>query len=339
MFQKARFFLSTPLTVGLVVGALWAPLAHADDYTEVNRLVRAGQTGEALSKADQYLAGKPRDPQMRFLKGVILAETGKTNDAIALFSKLTEDYPELPEPYNNLAVLYAGQSQFDKARTALEMAIRTNPSYATAHENLGDVYAKLASQSYSKALQLDSANTGVPSKLALIRNLFAPEGRGTTRPTAAAPTASPALPPAPAAPTASLPPAVAKPMASAPAPAPKAATASDSSSADVVLAVRNWAKAWAAKDMTSYLSSYSSQFDPEGSKSRKAWEKERHSRIVTKGTISIDLSDFDIQVNDNKATVVFKQNYRSGSLVSNSTKTLEMVKENSRWLIARESTG
>jgi tetratricopeptide (TPR) repeat protein len=338
MFQKARFFLSTPLTVGLVVGALWAPLAHADDYTEVNRLVRAGQTGEALSKADQYLAGKPRDPQMRFLKGVILAETGKTNDAIALFSKLTEDYPELPEPYNNLAVLYAGQSQFDKARTALEMAIRTNPSYATAHENLGDVYAKLASQSYSKALQLDSANTGVPSKLALIRNLFAPDGRGTTKPTAA----TPAPQAAPVAPAVSLPPAPAaapKPMATAPAPKAPPTASTDSGTADVVLAVRSWAKAWAAKDMTSYLNAYSSQFDPVGSKSRKAWEKERHSRIVTKGTISIDLSDFDIQVNDNKATVTFKQNYRSGSLVSNSRKTLEMVKENSRWLIARETTG
>jgi tetratricopeptide (TPR) repeat protein len=117
-----------------------------------------GQLNEALSKADQYLAGKPRDPQMRFLKGVIQTESGKPADAVATFTKLTEDFPELPEPYNNLAVLYAGQSQFDKARAALEMAIRTNPSYATAHENLGDVYAKLASQAYSKALQLDAGN-------------------------------------------------------------------------------------------------------------------------------------------------------------------------------------
>ncbi|OGC01678.1 MAG: hypothetical protein A3G82_21995, partial [Burkholderiales bacterium RIFCSPLOWO2_12_FULL_67_210] len=142
--------------------ALSAPLvmAQSDDYAEVNRLMRAGQFSEALTKADQHLANKPRDAQMRFLKGVIQTESGKPTDAIATFSKLTEDYPELPEPYNNLAVLYAGQSQFDKARAALEMAIRTNPSYATAHENLGDVYAKLASQAYSKALQLDSGNTG-----------------------------------------------------------------------------------------------------------------------------------------------------------------------------------
>ena len=107
---------------------------------------------------------------------------------IAVFTKLSEDYPELPEPYNNLAVLYASQGQYDKARAALEMAIRTNPSYATAHENLGDVYAKLASQAYSKALQLDSNNTGVQPKLALIRDLFAPGAKGQkpTAPAAAA---------------------------------------------------------------------------------------------------------------------------------------------------------
>ena len=140
--------------VAALVAALAAPVAafaQTDAYAEVNRLLRAGQASEALSMAEQYLTNRPNDPQMRFLKGVVQTESGKTADAIATFTKLTEDYPELPEPYNNLAVLYAGQSQFDKARAALEMAIRTNPSYATAHENLGDVYAKLASQTMGNA--------------------------------------------------------------------------------------------------------------------------------------------------------------------------------------------
>ncbi len=159
-------FLAATLSVSFV------NLAYADDYSDVNTLIKAGKLGEALAKADQYLAGKPRDPQMHFIKGVIQTEAAKPADAIATFTQITQDYPELPEPYNNLAVLYAGQNQFDKARAALEMAIRTNPSYATAHENLGDVYAKLASQAYSKALQLDSSNTGLSPKLALIRSLF-----------------------------------------------------------------------------------------------------------------------------------------------------------------------
>ncbi|SFC10623.1 TPR repeat-containing protein [Polaromonas sp. OV174] len=169
------FFLRHPWFAALcLTAALTVTAAHADDYSDVNRLVRAGQLTEAMAKAEKYLAGKPRDPQMRFLKGVILSESGKTADAIATFTQITEDYPELPEPYNNLAVLYAGLSQFDKARAALEMAVKTNPSYATAHENLGDIYARLASQSYSKALQLDSGNASLPPKLALIRQLLTP---------------------------------------------------------------------------------------------------------------------------------------------------------------------
>jgi Flp pilus assembly protein TadD len=172
-----------PKMLGLAVLAaalLGAGAVRADEYGDVNQLLRSGKLAEALAKADQYLAGKPKDPQMRFLKGVALTEAGRTADAIGVFQKLTEDYPELPEPYNNLAVLYAGQAQFDKARAALEMAIRTNPSYATAHENLGDVYARLASQSYSRALQLDAANTAVQPKLALMRQLFSSAGAGSS---------------------------------------------------------------------------------------------------------------------------------------------------------------
>lgn len=183
-------------TAGLAVLAaalLAGGAVRADEYGDVNQLLRSGRHSEALNKADQYLAGKPKDPQMRFLRGVVLTEAGRPNEAIAAFQKLTEDYPELPEPYNNLAVLYAGQAQFDKARAALEMAIRTNPSYSTAHENLGDVYAKLASQAYSRALQLDGGNTTLQPKLALIRELFAPAAQGArpvsaiTAPAAAAP--------------------------------------------------------------------------------------------------------------------------------------------------------
>jgi tetratricopeptide (TPR) repeat protein len=96
---------------------------------------------------------------------------------MVIFRQLNQDYPELPEPYNNLAVLYAGQGDLDKARIALEMAIRTNPSYAAAHENLGDVLLQLASQSYAKALQNEPRNASIPNKLALIRNLLSPPVR------------------------------------------------------------------------------------------------------------------------------------------------------------------
>jgi Flp pilus assembly protein TadD len=153
--------------------ALLLPAAvFADDYADVNQLLHSGRFAEALAKADQYIAAKPRDPQMRFLKGVVQTEMGRTADAITTFTQLTQEYPELPEPYNNLAVLYAGRNEFDKARASLEAAVRANPGYAVAHENLGDVYAKLAEVSYAKAQQLDPRNTSAVRKLALVRQLF-----------------------------------------------------------------------------------------------------------------------------------------------------------------------
>jgi tetratricopeptide (TPR) repeat protein len=361
MFKSVLFSrqpLGTVLLAALravfVAGSLCATAAHADDYAEVNRLVRAGQLTEALTKADQYLAGKPRDPQMRFIKGVIQTEAGKPADAIGTFTKITEDYPELPEPYNNLAVLYAGQSQFDKARAALEMAIRTNPSYATAHENLGDVYAKLASQAYSKALQLDGGNNAVQPKLALIRTLFTADSKNQ-KPAAAAMVApavalaAPKTAPAPvpaAAPVvaAALAPApIAKPapapaVVAVPAPAPVAAS-SKSVEKEIESAVRGWADAWAAKDMASYLGSYGANFDPAGSQTRKSWEADRRARIVGKSRISVKLSDLAIAPKGATATVRFKQDYSADSLNVSSRKTLDLVKVGDRWLIVKESTG
>ena len=129
--------------VAFALSALFAfAPAAADELQEANQLLKAGQRQQALERVNTALAAKPRDPQARFLKAVILTEQGNTKEAIEIFSKLTQDFPELPEPYNNLAVIYAAQGQYEKARAALEQSIRTHPSYATAYENLGDVYAK-----------------------------------------------------------------------------------------------------------------------------------------------------------------------------------------------------
>lgn len=165
--SSRNWLIAFSLMITTFISPVWA-----DDYADVSKLIKNGQYPEALAKADTYLNQHPKDANMRFMKGLIFAEQNKTNDAIVVFTKLTEDYPDLPEPYNNLAVLFASINQFDKARAALEMAIRINPSYSTAHENLGDVYAKMASQAYDKALQLDSGNSGAKLKLNSIHNLF-----------------------------------------------------------------------------------------------------------------------------------------------------------------------
>ncbi|AOG25227.1 L,D-transpeptidase Cds6 family protein [Acidovorax sp. RAC01] len=369
--KQVRRSLPQLLRLVALTALLGTGVVHADDYADIAQLLKAGKPADALAKVEQRLSANPRDPQLRFLRGVAQADSGKPADAIATFTKLTEDYPELPEPYNNLAVLYANQNQLDKSRTALEMAIRTNPSYATAHENLGDIYAKLASQAYNKALQLDANNANsVKPKLALIRELFSaePAGKGARaaaaapaavvavqRPAAApaaAPVASKAPQPAPA-PTPSPAPAPAPTPAPAPAPAPTAAPApapaapaaaapaADDSAAvkAVTAAVQAWAAAWSAKDMSRYLASYDKAFDPPGNQTRAAWEKEREARIVGKSKISVNISDLKVSVEGNKATARFRQAYTADSLNVASRKTLDMVNSNGRWTIVRESTG
>lgn len=332
--------------------------ARADDIADVQRLLAAGKNTEALQKADQYLNVKPRDPMMRFLRGISLSQAGRSAEAVTVFTKLTEDYPELPEPFNNLAVLYAQQGQYDKARNALEMAIRTNPSYATAYENLGDVYAKLASQAYSKALQIDTRSAVAP-KLAMVRDLFPKErnsivaAAGGSTPQPAPVSARPATvtPPAPVAQPSPAP--AATPPKPTPAPVvakvepkpepkvePKAEPKSDNKVAerDVASAVERWAAAWSRKDMNGYYAAYTRDFNG-GKGSRKAWETERRDRIVSKRSINVDVSNIDVDIKGDKASVRYRQAYRADSLNINSTKRLEMVRSGGKWLIVKESAG
>ena len=327
--------LVSSLIAGLMMLCASVSPVFADSIQEAEQLLRLKQPQQALEKIDTYLAQRPRDPQGRFFKGLILTELGKIPEATSVFQKLTEDYPELPEPYNNLAVLYAQQKQYDKAKTALEMAIRTHPSYAVAHENLGDIYARMATQAYDRALQLDSSNKAAQSKLNLIREMVGNGSRGNQKPRATAPiaaapstaTATPAPTAPPASGTSAAPVAPAKqteaakpaeapkppaPTAAAPAPAPasapapaatvpaapaKAAAAADATPpvAELSRTVQDWAAAWSRKDVKSYLGYYAADFKVPDGKPRSAWEAERRSRIAKPGAIEVRVENVKVK--------------------------------------------
>ena len=127
---------------------------------QANRLMQEKQFDSALKTVDAGLKTSPRDPRLRFLYGVILDRLGRGKEAADVFQQLTEDYPELPEPYNNLAVLAAASGDLTMARTWLERAVRALPNYALAQENLGDVYVRLATEAYQRAAKLDPRGDG-----------------------------------------------------------------------------------------------------------------------------------------------------------------------------------
>ena len=324
--------------------AMLAIAAQGQETQEINRLIRAGQLGAAAERVEAILAKNPKDAQARFLKGVILSEQGKQTDAIGIFQSLTEDYPELPEPYNNLASLFAATGQYEKAKTALEMAIQVNPSYGTAYENLGDVYAKLASQAYDKALQLDRGNTTAQGKLAALRSAFAaPATPSKPAPAAPAPAprseAKPSPAPAPAA-AAVAPQPAAAPAAIVPQPVsvPTRATTqpAGSDTAAVLKAVNAWVSAWSARDVDGYLSAYSKSFAPEG-KSRDEWEALRRSTFPATGPVHVTIEQAQVNMlGDAQAEVTFVQHYRSDRARLNTKKALKLSKEDGAWHIAQE---
>ncbi len=307
----------------------------AEDTKEATRLYQQGKVDQALAKVNGALAQQPKDAQGRFLKGLIFTEQKKTVEAIQIFTGLTEDFPELPEPYNNLAVLYAGQGNYDKAKAALELAIHTHPSYSTAYENLGDIFAQMARRSYDKVLQLDKTNTSAQSKLALLKDLFTPPAK--TAPATAIAVDIPKTPVAVASKSEPVKVAAATPSTRTEAakPTPSGANAESQVSA----AVHAWANAWAAKDVAGYLASYAADFEVPDGLTRATWEAQRKERIERPKSISVEVKISKVSVKGNEATAVFRQAYRSDAVKSNNTKTLKMVKSGEKWLIRAERAG
>jgi len=316
---------SPALGAALLALVLQCAPAAADNYDDASRLFKQGNHAAALEKIEAAITANPRDARARFLKGVILTEQNKPDDAIKVFTALTDDYPELPEPYNNLAVLYASQGQYDKARKSLEMAIRTHPSYAIAHENLGDVYAKMASEAYDKALQLDRGNAAAQTKLAMIKDLFSSSvvpGKGKS-PVVATESAVAAV---------VIPDTKEKKQ-----PSPKPPAPGKAETEAVLAAVNGWAKAWSAKDADAYLAHYAPGFQVPGGEPRAAWEAMRRDRITKPKSIEVTVGSPKVSFDANgQAVVSFRQGYKSDTLNTSGAKTLVLTKNNDRWLIFQE---
>lgn len=148
----------------LVLGAL----AHADVYDDVERLIRNGQYERAREQSDARLKTAPSDPQMRLLSSRILDAQGKTDEALGLLESLTLEFPELPEPHNNLAVLYARQGRTTEAMASLNKALLARPDYTVALENLGDLHLGLALQAYQRAAAVPEAPAQIQRKATAI---------------------------------------------------------------------------------------------------------------------------------------------------------------------------
>jgi len=318
----------------------------AADSADIQRFIQQGSFDKALVLTEEQLSINPDDVQTLFLKGLILARMDRLKESEAVFIGLTEKHPELPEPYNNLAVVYAASGDYDKAEEALRMAINTHPSYATAHENLGDIYAKMASQAYNNALKLDSTNQETKEKLSMISDLIsAPE------PVAAAQVAE-VIKPAPE----TLAQVEPRPAQS----SDKTETKSEPTLAkfepepttileppfdeeaarkEVKSAVNSWANAWSAKDVDNYVKSYSAKFVPPNKLSRSKWQEQRRVRLTKPRYIKVLLDKLRIEIlSQDLALVKFVQTYQSDNYKDQVNKKLLLNKVDGVWLISKEES-
>lgn len=335
----------TRLIQGILVALSFTMASHAlADLGSAQRLLEEGKPKAALKAVESHLSSKPNDPEARFLRGLALAELGQQEKAIEVFKKLTTDFGDLPEPYNNLAVLHAQRGEYDQARQALEAAILTHPSYATAHENLGDIYTILATVAYNRALSLNTGNNSVKVKLDMLGGLSAiNNGSGPAAPVQATPVTQVASTNVENTDWMSVEPTT--PAATKPAPVAVATTeptvtAQITNDDQAVLdTVFGWAKAWAKQDVTGYLGSYGKNFEPPKNLTRAQWERQRKSRVTRPQWIEIKLSKPRVEfLADDLALVMFQQNYKSGNYEDNVEKTLLLEKEARGWKIAREES-
>ena len=156
----------------LAVLALLAAPAHADEFGELRALLARGEAATALPRLEKASAAEPRDVQMRFLLGVALMDLQRDEVALAHFNRMAQDYPELPDPQNNIALLHARSGRLELARLALETALRNDPSHRAARTNLGQVHLLLAVQAWELVAAEGALDDAVLRRLKAVRALL-----------------------------------------------------------------------------------------------------------------------------------------------------------------------
>ena len=305
------------LATSLTAAADWDPAA-------VGRQLSSGEAAQALEATQARLADQPDDPQARFLQAMALADTGDPAGAIELYRKLSAQYPRRARIWNNLGVLYARQGHLDEARTALSHAVEAQPGYATADENLGDVYIAMASEAYRRAQQQGADADAMNRRRGALERLVpslpsvaesTPMGPGADKPsTSSGPVA-----------------------ASAGQPDARESTSRDTSQA-INQVLSRWAKAWSDQDVAAYLSVYSNDYQPAGDTTRAQWIRQQRVRVTQPKSVDVSVSDIQVSADSaDRAQASFHEHYQAAGHERDATRHMVFVREDGNWRIRRES--
>lgn len=315
----------------LLLSSLPLTSLQADNTLEsAYTLFASNKIAEAEQRVEVFLKQQPGNPAARFLKGRILGKQGKVKQAIAIYQQLSSEHPELPEPYNNLAALYASQGNYQKARDALLSAINTHPSYAAAYENLGNIYSKMAIIAYNRALEFDKPQKPVKLQLTYIDRLQINPRRPNAEKQIAVSTPKTAVA------------ATTKKTTGKVARTPPIAEANTEhlEAQKIIETLYAWSQAWSSQVPGDYLTFYAPGFRIPANMSRKAWERQRKQRLTKPRFIKITIESPEVLFLDNThARLSFYQDYHSDKFRDKIRKTLLLKKINAQWRIIEENVG
>ncbi len=306
------------VTVFLLSGLAVTSLHAATDRAALQQALAAGNYAAALSAVETRLAAKPADPELQFIKGLTLTMLNRLDDASEVFLRLTQQYPQLPEPANNLAVIQARQGQYAAAQSTLQTLLERHPRYAAAHENLGDVLTAQAESQYRRALDLGASDATLRGKLDILQSLNAlPDRRSDSdfvQPRSSAARSGEARLPR---------------VVEAPADSPEAQA--------VRTALDTWREYWASGNVEGYLAAYSDDFVPPRGLTRAQWEAERRARVRPDRQVKLGISQLALAFRDGGlVTATFQQDYQSPSYSDSVLKKVQFRREGSEWKILRE---
>ncbi|MCP4875872.1 MAG: tetratricopeptide repeat protein [Gammaproteobacteria bacterium] len=302
-----RFLVILFCLLGVVSASAATPVQQLQQLIEQENFAQAAKNGERL------LQQNPKQLRARFLTAYAYQMRANTDKAVALYQGLIDDNPELPEPRNNLAMIYLAQGDYDRASQLLVEAINTHISYATAYANLSQVYKGIASEAYRRAVSESSEPAKYTHNIELtaITKLDTVEREPTVIEAVDSQTLATAA-------------------------NQESAIDAANQATRLIERVKNWAGAWSDKDFTRYTGFYSTQYRARFS-SHDRWLAHRRERIMRPGSIKVEISNIQIKWrSENRAIIDFTQAFDSARYSDRVVKRLGFSRMGSEWKITEE---
>ena len=138
-------------------------------YAQAQSMAENGNPGGALRQLETRLATNPQDSRAAYLKGLVLMQLGRGEEAERWYKMMQANFPNLPQPGNALAVIYAGRGDLPAAELALREVLAKHPEHNSARVNLARLYVQMAQAEYEKALKATPDNAMIARKIEALK--------------------------------------------------------------------------------------------------------------------------------------------------------------------------